>query len=127
MRRGVTTRRQRPRRAPGRGRPCGALAKPVFRWGAGSLATENRKREGGAAWRFREPGLASEACVGNQGKVDACSTKALLEIALMGASLAVLGRKWQPIPAFLPIEFHGQRSLACCSPWGLKSKTRLSD
>lgn len=78
MRRGVTTRRQRPRRAPGRGRPCGALAKPVFRWGAGSLATENRKREGGAAWRFREPGLASEACVGNQGKVDDCSTKALL-------------------------------------------------
>ena len=27
-------------------------------------------------------------------------------------------RKWQPIPAFLPREFHGQRSLAGCSPQG---------
>ena len=29
-------------------------------------------------------------------------------------------RKWQPTPAFLPTEFHGQRSLAGYSPWGLK-------
>ena len=27
-------------------------------------------------------------------------------------------RKWQPIPAFLPGESHGQRSLAGYSPWG---------
>ena len=27
-------------------------------------------------------------------------------------------RKWQPIPVFLPGEFHGQRSLADYSPWG---------
>ena len=27
-------------------------------------------------------------------------------------------RKWQPIPVFLPGEFHGQRSLAGYSPWG---------
>ena len=27
-------------------------------------------------------------------------------------------RKWQPAPVFLPGEFHGQRSLAGCSPWG---------
>ena len=27
-------------------------------------------------------------------------------------------RKWQPAPAFLPGEFHGQRSLAGCRPWG---------
>ena len=26
-------------------------------------------------------------------------------------------RKWQPTPVFLPGEFHGQRSLACYSPW----------
>ena len=26
-------------------------------------------------------------------------------------------RKWQPIPAFLPRDFHGQRSLADYSPW----------
>ena len=29
-------------------------------------------------------------------------------------------RKWQPTPVFLPGEFHGQRSLAGCSPWGHK-------
>ena len=29
-------------------------------------------------------------------------------------------RKWQPTPVFLPGEFHGQRSLVDCSPWGCK-------
>ena len=29
-------------------------------------------------------------------------------------------RKRQPTPAFLPETFHGQRSLAGCSPWGRK-------
>ena len=31
-----------------------------------------------------------------------------------------LRRKWQPIPIFLPGEFHGQRSLVGYSPWGRK-------
>ena len=30
------------------------------------------------------------------------------------------GREWLPTPVFLPGEFHGQRSLAGCSPWGFK-------
>ena len=29
-------------------------------------------------------------------------------------------REWQPTPIFLPGKFHGQKSLANCSPWGLK-------
>ena len=29
-------------------------------------------------------------------------------------------RKWQPTPKFLPRKFHGQRSLAGYSPWGLR-------
>ena len=29
-------------------------------------------------------------------------------------------REWQPIPVFLPGEFHGQKSLAGYSPWGCK-------
>ena len=29
-------------------------------------------------------------------------------------------RKWQFTPVFLPGKFHGQRSLAGCSPWGHK-------
>ena len=29
-------------------------------------------------------------------------------------------RKQQPTPEFLPGEFHGQRSLVSCSPWGHK-------
>ena len=28
--------------------------------------------------------------------------------------------KWQHIPVFLPGEFHGQRSLEGCRPWGHK-------
>ena len=36
-------------------------------------------------------------------------------------------RKWQPTPVFMPRESHEQRSLAGYSPWGLKSRTRLSD
>ena len=27
-------------------------------------------------------------------------------------------RKWQPTPVFLPGEFHGQRGLVGCNPWG---------
>ena len=29
-------------------------------------------------------------------------------------------RTWQPTPVFLPVESHGQRSLADFNPWGLK-------
>ena len=29
-------------------------------------------------------------------------------------------RKWQPIPLFLPVKSHGQRSLVGYSPWGHK-------
>ena len=29
-------------------------------------------------------------------------------------------RKWQPTQVFLPVKFHGQRSLADYSPWGRK-------
>ena len=36
-------------------------------------------------------------------------------------------RKWQPTPVFLPGESHGQRKLAGYSPWGRKSRTRLSE
>ena len=31
-------------------------------------------------------------------------------------------RAWQPTPVFLPGESHGQRSLACCGPWGHKER-----
>ena len=33
--------------------------------------------------------------------------------------------KWQPTLVFLPGKFHGQRSLAECSPWGGKNQTQL--
>ena len=36
-------------------------------------------------------------------------------------------RKWQHTSVFLPGESHEQRSLAGYSPWGCKSRTRLSD
>ena len=37
-----------------------------------------------------------------------------------------LGRKWQPIPAFLPGRSHGQRSLTGYSPCGHKELATLS-
>ena len=36
-------------------------------------------------------------------------------------------RAWQPASVFLLGEFHGQRSLAGCSPWGPKGREQLSD
>ena len=33
-------------------------------------------------------------------------------------------RDWLPTPVFLPVEFHGQRSLADYSPWGCKESDR---
>ena len=33
-------------------------------------------------------------------------------------------RKWLSTPVFLPGEFHGQRSLVNCSPWGGKESDR---
>ena len=35
-------------------------------------------------------------------------------------------RKWQPTPVFLPGKFHGHRSLAGYSPWGLKELVTTS-
>ena len=34
-------------------------------------------------------------------------------------------RKWQPTPVFLPGKSHGQRSVACCSPWGCRVRHDL--
>ena len=36
-------------------------------------------------------------------------------------------RQWHPTPVLLPGKSHGWRSLVGCSPWGAKSRTRLSD
>ena len=36
-------------------------------------------------------------------------------------------RQWHPTPVLLPGKSHGPRSLVGCSPWGCKSRTRLSD
>ena len=35
-----------------------------------------------------------------------------------------LKRGWVPTPVFLLGEFHGQRSLASCSPWGNKESDK---
>ena len=38
----------------------------------------------------------------------------------VGSMLISWRRKWQPTPAFLLGEFHGQRSLLGYSPWGCR-------
>ena len=45
-------------------------------------------------------------------------------------SLSPWSRVWQPTPVFLPGEFHGQRSVACCRPRDRKewdTTERLTD
>ena len=66
-------------------------------------------------WRIKDfPGGAS-------GKEPACHYRRLKRCSF---SLWVRNipwrRVWQPTPVFLPGESRGQRSLAGCSPWGLK-------
>ena len=53
----------------------------------------------------------------SDGKESACSAGDLGSIPGSGRSPA---EEKQPTLVFLPGEFHGQRSLADCSPWGLK-------
>ena len=38
--------------------------------------------------------------------------------SILGVTEITWGRKWGPIPVFLPRKFHGQRSLVGYSPWG---------
>ena len=45
---------------------------------------------------------------------------------LFDSTFSFILRKWQPTPAFLLGESHGQRSLAGYSLWGRKSRTRMS-
>ena len=40
--------------------------------------------------------------------------------SILGVGKIPWRREWLPTPVFLPGEFHGQRSLAGHSPWGLK-------
>ena len=54
---------------------------------------------------------------GSDGKESACNAGDLGLIPGLGRFPR---REWQPIPLFLPGEFHKQRSLEVYSPWGCK-------
>ena len=56
--------------------------------------------------------------IGSGGKESACQTGDPGSIPGLGR--IPWRREWLPTPAFLPGEFHGQRSLAGYSPWGFK-------
>ena len=53
---------------------------------------------------------------GSDGKESACNDPWVRKIPWR--------RKWQPIPVFLPDEFHEQRSMVGYSLWGCKSRLR---
>ena len=46
---------------------------------------------------------------------------------ISGALATTRRRQWQLTPVLLPGKSHGRRRLEGCSPWGGKSRTRLSD
>ena len=55
------------------------------------------------------------------GKESACSARDARDwCSISGSGRSPWKRAWQPTPVFLPGKFHRQRSLAGCSPWGLK-------
>ena len=60
-------------------------------------------------WRF--PG-------GSDGKESVCNAGD--PGSTLGSERSPWRREWLPTPAFLPGEFHGQRSLVDYSPWGRK-------
>ena len=77
----------------------------------------------GAGWALNE---GNKMCAlenvggflgGSDGKESACSAG---DLGSISGQENRWRRKWQPTPAFLPGEFHGQRSLADYSPWGHK-------
>ena len=55
---------------------------------------------------------------GSDGKESTCNVGDLGLVSGLGKIL--WRKKWQPIPAFLPGEVHGQRSLVGFSPQGCK-------
>ena len=57
----------------------------------------------------------------SDGKASACNAGD--PGSLPGSGRFPWRRKWQPTPVFLPGEFHGQRSLVRCSPWGRRVGT----
>ena len=54
----------------------------------------------------------------SDGKESACNTGDPGSIP--GSGTSPWRKEWQPSLIFLSEEFHGQRSLACYSPWGRK-------
>ena len=59
----------------------------------------------------RKTGVENEES--NQAIKQICMWKSVLK-----TRLAQWRRKWQPTPVLLPGEFHGQRNLVGCCPWG---------
>ena len=49
------------------------------------------------------------------------------KIVLLTSNLSFQRRQWHPTPVLSPGKSHGRRSLVGCSPWGRKSRTRLSN
>ena len=53
-------------------------------------------------------------------QIDGETVETLTDFIFLGSKITAGRRAWQPTPVFLPGESHGQRSLAGCSPQGLK-------
>ena len=78
-------------------------------WGGDFSRAAAFSRQVKSPWHF--PG-------GSGGKESVCNAGAPGSIP--GSERSPLRREWLPTPAFLPGEFHGQRSLAGYSPQGRK-------
>ena len=87
--------------------PSQQLNPSVLHWQADSLLSEPPGRSFPDNGSVVEPST-EPACQGRRCRFDPWMRK------IPGR------RKWLPTPVFLPGEFHGQRSLVGCNPWGPK-------
>ena len=75
-------------------------------------------------WRLRggrlAPPLAHRSQVGYPELGKRPEPRVELSLIFVCGSWIICRRKWQPTQEFLPVESHGQMSLASPSPWGCK-------
>ena len=81
---------------------------------SGLPLTVTQIRESSVVWCLLLP-----ICIG--------SVLLIIQLQFLGSPLLHRRRIWQPTPVSLPGGSHGQRSLVDCSPWGCRSRARLSD
>ena len=109
--------------------PCSRKAAVGWtgRWRPGCPACLLPQRGEGLAWGATASGMCGEAEAVSPEAFASFHSYNTMPPRPWNVLQLTKRRKWQPTPLFSPGKSHGQRSLVGYSPWGCKSRTRLSD